>query len=683
MRAVLAAFVSLFISLVATAGCGDNIGGNISVRAPAPWSAVFSDFVALTASPGLAIGDGGEFHIEVIEDPALPAEGYRIDPVAAAVAGGDAPAAWIVSASDVLGAQYGVAAALENLGFRFRHPFDTYAPREPADAGEELGVVHAPQIRLRGLQLHTLHPIEGYFAFWEPSAGSTNDAHRIIDWLIKNRGNYLQWVALDNIMDPAEYEPWHAFTRELIDYAHARGVKVGLNIQLFGNSNLQLAFDLYDEDAVPLAQSVAERLPLIVNDLPFDIYDLSFGEFFNSAPQTFIDSTNEVVRQLREMAPAAEMHAVVHVGATQRVQYMDRDLLYYFLVQYADPAIIPDIHTVMFYNLVDDAGGAYQHDNFDEHRDYLVDRMCAGQRVAYFPETAYWVAFDDSVPMYLPLYVYSRWTDLRYLADAAAVPGCSPLDEQLLFSTGWEWGYWLHDVTALRASYELPATPYDLIAHAYAPDLGEAAARFVDKLMNAQKQALIDQRLIGYLVGRDVAIDAGDRLDPPIISQPDRITFDDLVADPSLEPELKTKLGLLEQYAQTLESLEGELARLSLPDSRWSRELADGVALDRMRARFVLATYRTLLAHLDGTGDAGEPEIADALLVAARARVAGRHADLHDTHRRRLVDKTPNHTFYQFGYLYMADTLCYWEREHDQVAGALGDASVVPNSCLF
>ena len=29
---------------------------------------------------------------------------------------------------DVLGAQYGVAAALENLGFRFRHPFDTLRP---------------------------------------------------------------------------------------------------------------------------------------------------------------------------------------------------------------------------------------------------------------------------------------------------------------------------------------------------------------------------------------------------------------------------------------------------------------------------------------------------------------------------------------------------------------------------
>jgi hypothetical protein len=272
---------------------------------------------------------------------------------------------------------------------------------------------------------------------------------------------------------------------------------------------------------------------------------------------------------------------------------------------------------------------------------------------------------------------------MRYRAAAAAVPGCSPLDEHLLFSTGWEWGYWLNDVASLHASYELPATPQDLITDAYAPDLGDPGARFIAKLMDAQKQALIDQRLIGYLVGRDVAIDAGDKLDPPIISQPDRITFDDVVADPSLEPALKDKLALLDQYAQTLEGLEEERGRLELPNSRWSRELADGVALDRMRARFVLATYRTVLAHLDGTSDGGEAAIADSLLADARKRVAARHADLHYTHRRRLVDKTANQTFYQFGYLYMADTLCYWQREHDQAAAVLGDTSVVPNSCLF
>jgi hypothetical protein len=662
--------------VILLAGCGDNVRSNVSIAVPAVWSHAFGDFVGFVDYGGLSLGDGGDFHVEVVEDAGMSAESYRLE--VPAETGGGRPV-WRVHASDILGAQYGVANALEHLGFRFRHPFATYVPATLEVQGDDPRGIHRPAIRVRGFQLHTLHPIEGYFAFWEPSPGSTNDAHRIIDWLIKNRGNKLQWVALDDIMEPGRHAAWKEFTRELIDYAHSRGVRVGINIQLFGRSNLQLAFDLYDDETITLAESLAERLPLITKDLPFDVYDLSFGEFFNAEPQRFIDSVNEVAAQLRVHAPAAEMHAVVHVGAEQVVHYDNRDLLYYFLVKYADPAIIPDIHTVMFYNLVDDAGGAYQHDNFNEHRDYILERMCSGQRVSYFPETAYWVAFDNSVPMYLPLYVYSRWTDLDYLAKA----GCGSLDEHLLFSTGWEWGYWLNDVTALRASYELPASPDQLVDEAYAPDLGEAGARLVKALMTEQKHALIDQRLMGYLVGRDVAIDAGDRLDPPIISQPDRITFDDLVANPSLEAELRDKLALLEAYADTLESLEAEVNALALPESRWTREIRDGVTLDRMRARFVLASYRAVLAHLGGAAHAAARDEAALILAAARDRVASRHADLHDTHRRRLVDKTPNNTFYQFGYLYMADTLCYWQRELDQVAGIVDNSSVIPNSCLF
>jgi hypothetical protein len=674
--------------LLAVAACGDNVRGNISIDVPAPWHDVFGDFVAFTEYPGLSLGTGGDFRIEVVEDAALPAEGYRIDTeIDTCPASGDCTPALrhVVHAKDILGAQYGAAAALESLGFRFRHPFDTLAPHIPVEtqSAPAMGEVHAPAIRVRGLQLHTLHPIEGYFAFWEPSAGSTNDAHRIIDWLIKNRGNFLQWVALDNIMDPAQHETWKTFTRELIDYAHARGVRVGINLQLFGKSNLQLAFDLSDDDNVPLAQSVRERLPLLVDDLPFDVYDLSFGEFFGAEPQKFIDSTNEVAAQLRTLAPQAEMHAVVHVGAKQRVQYDNRDLLYYFLVQYADPSIVPDIHTVMFYNLVDDAGGAYQHDNFFEHRDYLTQRMCAGKKAGYFPETAYWVAFDDSVPMYLPLYVYSRWKDVQYLGGVAAQPGCSPLDEHLLFSTGWEWGYWLNDVTALRTSYEPAADPGELVAQAYAPDVGSAGAAIVQQLIDAQKTALIDQRLIGYLVGRDVAIDAGDRLDPPIISQPDRITFDDLVADPSKAPEVELKIELVAQYAQMITVVEHDLDALDLPDTRWTRELRDGIEIDRLRASFVEANYRSVLAHLSGASGDIERARAVRFLDQARTLVASRHADLHDTHRRRLVDKTPNHTFYQFGYLYMADTLCYWQRELDQAGAILGNSTAVPGTCLF
>ena len=650
------------------AACGDNFQGNISIETPDQWAGALGEFVALTPARGLSIGTGGALQIRVTDDATIPAEGYAVEPAGTT--------RWIVHAHDVLGAQYGVAAALEDLGFRWRHPYEIYAPAVPTARGLEIGQVHVPQIRVRGLHIHTLHPIEGYFALWEPGAGSTSDAHRIIDWVIKNRGNYIQWAGLDDILKPDHYAAWKPFTQELIAYAHARGIRIGLDIELFGQSNLQNAFTLSDDKTgtVPIADEVAARLPLVTQDLPFDVIDLTFGEFFDAEPQKLIDAINEVANQLRTLAPQAEMHALVHVGAKQRVTYMGQDMIYYFLVKYADPSVVPDIHTVFFFDLFEDAGGAYQHTDFSEHRQYLEDRMCAGQKVAYHPEDAYWYAFDNAVPQFDPIYIHSRFVDL----DGLARTGC-PLDEHLIFSSGWEWGYWLNDVTSLRASYELPGAAQDGIVDAYAPDLGPDAAAIVDRLATAQHDALMTQHLAAYMAGRDAVIDAGRMLG--IISLPDRITFDQLTPD-MVDSFTTTVLDPLQAYVTTLASIEHDYARLDLPDTRWSREIRDGIHVDLMRAEFVFHVYSAAIDHLKGTSGR-HLQLAEQVLAEATETIHDRQSDMHDTHGRRLVDKTTNQTAYQFGYLYFADTLCYWNRELAQVKNLTGDTSIIPPACFF
>lgn len=681
------------------AGCGDDVPGNIAITAPAAWAPALGELVALTPAPGLSLDQVASsaeasavadvapaydaYRLILVDDPALPAEAYRLDAAST-------PRTWTVRAHDVLGAQYGVAAALEDLGFRWRHPFDPFVPQAPRFAPTTdgaLGVVHAPEVRVRGLQLHTLHPIEAYFALHEPGADNLRDARRILDWLIKNRGNYVQWVPLDDLLDPARHAEWLAQARAIVDAAHARGVRVGLNVQLFGQSNLQQSFDLSDDKTgtVPLADEVAARLPLVLAGLPLDVLALSFGEFFGADPQRFIDAVDEVAGQLRALAPAVEMHAVVHVGATQRVAYMGQDLLYYFLVKYADPRVVPDIHTVMYYDLYEDAGGAYHHQDFAEHRQYLLDRRCAGQRAAYFPETAYWVAFDDSVPQYLPLYARSRWLDLARLDADAAATGCGPLDEHLLFSSGWEWGYWLGDVAALRASYARPADPRALFDDAYGPGFPAGTAALLGDLADAQARALIDQRLAAYVAGRDVAIDAGRQLD--IVSQPDRVTFDDLVAADGAARDAFARdvLAPLASYGDALDGFAARLDRLGVPGDRWGREIVDGVAIDQARVRFVAAAYEAALAHLAGDAATARRrrDAAAALLAEGQAIVARRHADLHDDHGPRLTSKVGNATIYQYGYLRNADTLCYWQRELTQLDGLLALSSAAPQGCLY
>ncbi|MFT3699860.1 MAG: hypothetical protein QM831_42340 [Kofleriaceae bacterium] len=655
--------------LVLAAACGDNVNARITVD-PGPYSDVLTEMVKQTPYGGLSIGSGGDFAISVVDDSQIPLEGYNLEPT-----GGNH---WNVHAHDLLGAQYGLAAALENLGFRFRHPLDPYIPVLPKVEGQS--GAHQPQVRVRGFQFHTLHPIEANFALWEPTAeGSTEDAHAIVNWAIANRANYIQWAHLDDLItDPDRYAAWLPFEKEIVDYAHSRGLRVGAELELFGVSNLQHAFDLYDDKTFtkPLADEIMPRLQLI-SPIAWDVYDISFGEFFNVDPDKFIASNNEVVAELKTLAPNAEVHALIHNGANQRVDYMGENLIYYFLVKFADPSIIPDIHSTFFFNLFEPADGAYGLTDFSEYRQYLLDRMCAGQKAAYHPEDAYWISFDDSVPQTYPLYIRSRWLDLSMIPQQ----GCGPLDEHLVFSSGWEWSYWLNDVTSMRNSYELPANYEDSIADQYAPDLGPVAAKLMGDVAETQHKYLLLGSLSPYTAGRGADIDLGRTLG--IVSQPDRVTFDDLVTSGDTAGFTTNVLTPLKLYTAELQSEVDQIDDLNLPVSRWSSELADGLRVDLLRAQFITALYQAEIDHINGNDAQDAFDTARGLLTQAQMLVTSRHADLHDTHNRRLLDKGLNRTEYQYGYLFNADTLCFWNREYLQVGAILGNTSDTPMSCLF
>lgn len=657
--------------VVVLGACGET-AVPISISGPPEVEPALRELVELTPYDGLRFGEGEGFAITVVVDEACR-ECYRIE------TDGDAQ---LVHAGDVLGAQYGVSHALENLGFRFRTPTATLVPDPPVLEPTE-DVLHEPEVKgQRGLQLHTLHPIEAYFALWE--SGDDRVARQIFDWVIKNRGNHVQWPALDDIMKPARHAEWKASTQHLLDVAHSRGLSVALGVQIFGSGNMQQAFDLSDDDTgtVPFETELEARLPLVTDELAFDGYVLSFGEFFGEDPERFIASVDATAAAIHARKPGADIHASIHVGADQRVIYEGEELPYYFLVKHADESIVSNVHTVMFYNLFEDAGGAYEHDDFFEHREYLFEQMRAGRRACYYPESAYWIAFDNSVPLFLPVYVRSRWLDLDGIARQARAENLPGLDGHLIFSSGWEWGYWLNDYASLRASYQLPASQGELIADAYGRDLAPAAA-LVAELAETQATRLIDQRLTPYLAGRDLIIDAGDRLG--IHSQPDRVTFDDLaMMDPAARAMFADEVVTpLADFAAELVALDDRFRALGLAESPWTRELADSFAVTAARARFVAASYEAALASFDG--DAGDARArAEAALADGRAAVQRRHASPHYTGSRdHLFGQPENATVYGFGYLSRADTLCYWERELVQLDNLQSGTSEPVPSCYL
>lgn len=598
---------------------------------------------------------------------------------------------YLVQGGGDLGVQYGLAHAFELLGFRFFHPWQTYVPAVPSldeTALGELGVIHEPDIALRGIHLHTLHPIEAYRGVWDPDhEGAVDEADRIFDWIVKNRGNYVQWVGLDDVIGNAALaDRWRQHSQELIARANRRGLRTGLGIQLFGQSNLQSGFDLIDADEIDqsVLDEMARRFDIIADEVPFDIYNLSFGEFFGADPAAFVASVNDAFEIMREVRPAADMLATIHVGDDEdlRVEYQGETLLYYFLVKFANEQIIPMVHTVMYYNLFEDAGGAYHHEEFDEHRAFLLERLASSQPVAYFPETAYWVAFDISVPIYAPLYVRSRWLDLDRIAGAAAQQGGEELEQHILFSSGWEWGYWQNDWASLRASFERSATWQELFYRMLSSRPGgEHMAELVIAMAEEQHHALIGQRLAGYMAGRDLYIDLGDEID--IVSQPDRTTFADLAsADQDTRSEFAgSVLRQLTDHAARLADLADRAEDAPGISDRFRRELVDGMRITALRAQFIASAYQATLAHLDGRADDtdGWYQRMQDLLSEAESVVERRHSDFHFPDGDRLVGFDINATIYQWGYLEQADQLCYWHRELVEIERlAMGSTKPVP-----
>lgn len=634
-----------------------------------------------SSDPAGDVAAGGVgIHIAVVSDLDCT-ECYELEQFGnTLVVHGDAP----------LGVQYGLTESLEALGFRFFNPWRPHVPGVPSVDPDRpvFGVRFSPEVATRGLHLHTLHTIEGYYAFWEPGEQNLADAERIVDWAIKQRANYIQWVALDNIASSSsQADAWREHTQRILDVIHRRGMKAGIGLQLFGESNLQNGFDLLDDGTTDARAAMEQRYAVLMNDLDFDSISLSFGEFFGVDPQQFIDQTNLAYEVMQQQAPGTRMTATIHVGDSpdQRVTFMNEDLIYYFLVKFADEAIVPWIHTVMYYDLFEPAGGAYHHEDFSEHREFLLDKLRAGEPVGYHPETAYWIAFDISVPNYLPLYMRSRWLDLSRIREDAGA-GASPLPEQTLFSSGWEWGYWQNDYAALRMSYQLPETWDVIVRDMYSVygDAGDAAAELIAQLGELQGRTLIDQKLAAYMAGRDTYIDLGDEID--VVSQPDRPSFEEILelTPVGLDVFETDVLGPLDVLAAETRRMSTELELVGLPDSDpYARELLDGFAVSAARAEYVLALYRAVVAEARGEDTSRFVDRATDSLAEATAIVSDRHANLAYPNSDSLLFGTTNFTLYQWGYLKQTHEMCYWKRELVELERAIDGSSDSVPSCIF
>jgi hypothetical protein len=577
----------------------------------------------------------------------------------------------VVAAHDAQGLAYGAYALLEQLGARFFHPREEFVPRfDGPRLPVGLSLARTPAVASRGIQMHTLHPIEYFATFNEPGAENLADAQRVIDWLVKTGQNHLQWVLLSTV----DWAAWSPHARAIIDYARVRGVTVGAVVQVWGGASLQNNLVLVSDQANWQAQMDAGLDQLLT--LPWDDVELALGEFISAGPQAVIDWLDHAVAH----DPGIEVNVHNHVGnyANLYVDYNGEKVFYYHLPQFADLRLGQMVHTLFFFDVYRDFA-TYGHPDFHLQHDYILKEL-PSRRVKYFPESAYWISADIDVPLFLPEYLYARWNDIHNLVAEARDQGLPPLSGHVNFSSGHEWGYWLTDYLTAKMLWQ-PDAPLETFLADYAGAFGSCAgdvATTLGALVALQSKYLFDARLIAYVQGENTTVDLGYLAGKE--THPKRLAFEEVLAmsDADRAAFDATVLSPLEAMAAELRPLEVTLtdqcAGADAAVAPWCNELRDGVAIGRNRAAHTARLYRAVLARAAG-GDP-EPSYQDALALTTEAgTIVARREAHYRFPLERLTGAYDNPTIYPFGYLRPSHGQCYWKRREQQVRDLLDTGS--------
>jgi hypothetical protein len=595
---------------------------------------------------------------------------------------------YVAAGGSPLGAAYAAYELLHETGVRFYHAADEYVPNYGGIYLPENVNIHVShKVGLRGIHQHLLHPTEFFPVFNRAGEENLKQAKQYLLWLVKNGQNYLQFNALNNL----DFSTWFKHTGAIVEYAHSLGIKVGICPIFWGGASFQNSYVL-----IKSAESADWKGELHSNidnlmQVPWDVMSLGMGEFGSADLDRTIEWFNEAAGYFANKYPASRFAVQIHVGDYENlyVDYKGERLLYYFIPKFADPKLGVFVHTVMFYDLYQDAG-AYNHRNFYTHRQFLLSQL--GVRdTYYYPESAYWCAFDIDVPQFFPVYIYSRHNDITSLQADIEAMGLAPLKGHIEFSTGNEWGYWMNDYSVSR-TLARPGTTIDDIS----ADLGAAygaASQTVSEIMaemiRYQKEMLIDKKMVAYFASEDFYYDMGQLVG--IETHPKRLPLEDVAKYSESElaafeaGDLARLAEIMDKYVSLRKDLVASAGLVPGGALRFFKELDNCLEINRLRAAHSLNLYEAVVKKARGDAAGAKALLDAAAAVRARAgQVIQNQEKLYRYDLNRYIHSEPNETIYPFGYLKQAHTLCYWERpakqaEYVVLKGKAATISDLPN----
>jgi hypothetical protein len=624
-----------------------------------------------------------------------------------------------------LGALHGAYVLLEELGFAFLHPLAPTLPDRLVVPSVAIDRTSAPRWKTRRIHLHTQHPLEltNMLEGFGPGgaddeAGFTSSLvewDRFLEWAVANGENGVEWFLLwaDSWKDFADSPARVARLARLVDRAHAFGIDAGIDAPIaFAQQHSFRLLRTQGDPAAELAE-IRARLDWLMG-ARWDFLGIEAGtsEFTHPTPDRMLAWMNEVAKHLDEQHGGVRAYIKVHCSTGQTADgYLDPEtgqpINFNMLPHFADPRLGVLPHTVQHYGLNDPAP-TYGNTDFSYMRAFTESE--AGLRpVVYYPESAYWVSFDVDVPLFLPIYADRRLSDLRVLAKdeddgkfGRGVHAGAKMDGQLVFSSGWEWGYWLNDVVAARSAWEPAsgASQEAALKSALAPvtrvfgAASDDVTTWIADVVRAEQALLIEGKVGGvapstvvqrngqaYLQGTETWDDVSKLAEalpgkPAQMTQPDKLGLVDmrnpLHGGPGYSAEVAPLLAEMEATFGAL-AARSEALRVRIPAN--ARELfddlADAMQMTALRAKQVHGLYD----YVDGYWDTASAVrlqrlgAARTALDAAQAVVVTR-----EKHYRAPADRIAgwhsNPTAYSYGYLWTVRSLHYWWRDEGKAIDA-------------
>lgn len=559
------------------------------------------------------------------------------------------------------GLSNGLYYLLQNkLGFYFYHAKEFTIPTMDKITLYSFEEYISPRFDKIGFHIHAMHPLEITEALLdETTPNGKEDVKEYIDWLCRNGQNYFEF----NLLSSINLDTWIPYMKEIVDYAHQRGIICGADLSF--HMIQQRAFKLYKKFPASFRKKEKQIDSNIkkLMQIPWDVWnvELATTEFTHKNQEELYKQQKMLYTKLAKynVKLTSRKHVVKDENLlsntkTKKTSCTDMDSAY---------AIF--IHTVMFYGLNDSSTPVYRNKDFSHLRN-LLEESKKYRDTWYFPESAYWITFDNSVPMFLTSYLSTRLEDILY-CDAQNING------HITFSSGWEWNYWLIDWSIARWCWNETTQTQQPFEYFKSIINDNAIIDFIEDVHQLQQTYIKDKQLIKVLTAQTITDEIGGKLNIEFHPRPE-FSYQYILNDATL-----SELDFITQKYIT--QLDTFITKYYAIKNKLNSKIQDNKLINEMLLSLEITTLRALhrkytLQYLTETrkNSIEKKQTANTLKILTQAKAVRKTAlalvQKQEQHYRYPIEAIAqpkwSKTVYDFGYLYPVSNLHFWEREEWQ-----------------